>query len=993
MQIVCCGILSVLAIAAQDAMSLGGAAAIRAPEPNGVMLGETLRPLIVADWEDRDARFGSALPTGTSTEEVASATITAAEDAAGGCDGIKNGKLGFHTASLELDPWWQVDLGREYLLDRIVVYNRTDGNTAARTRHLQILIARDTPEPAFERIYAHDGGVFHGAAGGPPLVVSLASRKLRARLVRLQVPGRCSFALDEVEVFAIDRPDVNVALGRPADQKSTSRYSARSPGRAATPAHNSTPDPLPRTSLPRFSLQHSQWVLEQADGLVTRLKAEADPKRLGPLEQQLVAMRGRLQELQHLAPPEPVRREFYLNARWLARRVAFCNPQLNFDRLLFIKRPLPGGLYHMVHQFYGFCATPGGGLFVLSQPFLENPALSDVLSHARVARGRLEGQSLVNGAFLAPDLSPDGRQVLFAYSECRARGVEWSPSASFHIFQANLDGTALTQLTDGPWNDFDPCYLPDGRIAFVSERRGGYLRCGGSAPPYDSPTYTLHSMASDGSDVTCLSFHETQEWQPSVAHDGRLVYTRWDYVDRDTNIAHHIWTCYPDGRDPRSFHGNYPVRRESRPWMEMDIRAVPGSPCFVATAAAHHGHAFGSLVLIDPRLPDDNAMSQLRRLTPDVPFPESEGGKAAIRSRMAYGTAWPLSEDDFLCAYDAAATNHGIYWIDRFGNRELLYRDPRVPCLSPIPMRPRPLPPPVPTPENQTLAPLDGRPQATVAVMNVYDSDFGWPPGSKIAALRIIQLLPKTTPPANQPRIGIGNQTNARAVLGTVPVESDGSAFFAMPPGKTFYLQAIDEEGCAVQSMRSATYLHPGEHLSCRGCHESKYAARGGSQPVPLALRRAPSPIDPDVDGSNPFNYVRLVQPVWDRHCVECHRKQKTLDLSGSLTETHGWSQSYLQLAPRYAFYFDVNNGSINRSVHGGSRTVVGKFGARASQLMEYLDARHYGVSLSPEERYRVTLWLDCNSEFYGSYEQTRNHGPLSASAHGSAERSWRGLQ
>ena len=120
-----------------------------------------------------------------------------------------------------------------------------------------------------------------------------------------------------------------------------------------------------------------------------------------------------------------------------------------------------------------------------------------------------------------------------------------------------------------------------------------------------------------------------------------LVYTRWDYVDRDTNIAHHIWTCFPDGRDPRSFHGNYPERRESRPWMEMDIRAIPGSHKFVATAGAHHGHAFGSLVLIDPRRADDGAMSQLERLTPEVPFPEAEGQA----DRRAHGLRHALAAE------------------------------------------------------------------------------------------------------------------------------------------------------------------------------------------------------------------------------------------------------------------------------------------------------------------------------------------------------------
>ena len=127
--------------------------------------------------------------------------------------------------------------------------------------------------------------------------------------------------------------------------------------------------------------------------------------------------------------------------------------------------------------------------------------------------------------------------------------------------------------------------------------------------------------------------------------------------------------------------------------------------------------------------------------------------------------------------------------------------------------------------------------------------------------------------------------------------------------------------------------------------------------------------IQPDVDGSNPFNYVRLVQPALDRNCVACHRREKSIDLTGVVEGKHGWSRSYANLAGEYGFYFHSTNGSINSGVHGGSRTVPGKFGALASGLLEYLDERHYGVSLSQQDFHRVTLWLDCNSEFLGAYE------------------------
>ena len=711
---------------------------------------------------------------------------------------------------------------------------------------------------------------------------------------------------------------------------------------------------------PGFALEDTAAVLLRTRNLVDRLSPTLPDGVLDGLAARLPDLERRLEMLAANAP-ETDRKDLYFSARRLLRQAAFANPLLDFDRLLFIERYHAVGVFHMCDQYYGFNATPGGGLFVLEHPFGGEPRLANLLEGTVVQEGRLAGQTLEGGAFLSPELSFDGKTILFAYTQAKGKDLEWTPESSWHIFKVDADGSNLVQLTDGPWNDFDPCFLPNGRIVFVSERRGGYLRCGRHCP-----TYTLYSMDSDGGNIACFSFHETHEWHPSVNNDGMLVYTRWDYVDRDTNVAHHIWTSYPDGRDPRSFHGNYPARREGRPWMEMSIRAIPNSRRYVATAAAHHGHAFGSLVMIDPRKQDDGAMGQLTRLTPEVPFPEAERNIRPIAECMVYGTPWPLSEDDYLCAYAADARHHGIYWIDRFGNRELLYRDSTVPAMSPIPLRPRPAPPVIPS----GIEP--GRPEhtGTVAVMNIYDSDFTWPEDVKVTALRVIQVLPKTTPPPNEPRIGVAEQSNARAILGTVPVEPDGSVHFDAPAGKLLYFQALDEEGMAVQSMRSGAYLHPGEQLTCMGCHESKRQAFTPPAQPPLALRRAPSAITPEIEGTNPFSFVRLVQPVLDRHCVECHQKEDALNLAGAIAE-NGWTQSYANLAKDYGFYFNVRNGSINDGVHGGVRSEAGAFGARASKLLPYLEKGHYGVDMTAEDRHRITLWLDANSEFYGAYEST----------------------
>ena len=940
-------------------------------------VGASMQDLVEADWVEQDRQVTRELAEARAERQdgpcrVNARGVTTNQDAAGGCDGVKSGYWGFHTASSQQDPWWQVDLGATHRLDRVVVYNRTDRGTSRRSLRLCVLVAGEGDRPAFKEVHRHDGKPFGGVKEGKPLVVKLSDKNVTARVVRLAVPGRCSFALDEIKVYATDAPGKNIALGRPAGQKSVGPYSfARK--MSAKDCERSMRDPASLPDLPmraEFTLAHTRHVVGKGRKLAKRLQSDATASRLKPLLARLDRIDKRLVELKSAERvPEADRRRIYLDARRVVRRIAFSNPLLDFDKILFVKRHDPRGVYHMCDQYYGFNAIPGGGLFVLSDPFTDSPKVTDLLADAVVQKGRLKGRKLTPGAFVSPELSFDGKTILFAYTEAKGKDLEWTPRSCYHVFRVNVDGTGLVQLTEGAWNDFDPCFLPNGRVVFVSERRGGYLRCGRHCP-----TYTMFSMADDGSDIAYFSFHETHEWHPSVNHDGMIVYTRWDYVDRDTNVAHHIWTCYPDGRDPRSFHGNYPTRRESRPWMEMSIRAIPRSLKYVATAAAHHGHAFGSLVVIDPTVDDDGAVSQLARLTPEVPFPEAEGGKRLIRKYMIYGTPWPLSEDDYLCVYDAAAKNHGIYWIDRFGNRELVYRDPSIACLSPIPLRPRPCPPVVPDRTSGRVAaarPGSGDGRATIAVMNVYESDFDWPAGTEITALRIIQALPKTTAPPNQPRIGIADQTNARSVLGTVPVERDGSVYFEAPVGKLIYFQALDAKGLAVQSMRSGTYVHPGERMTCQGCHERK--RRGVIRPdgVPTAMQRPPSKIRPDVEGSNPFSYVRLVQPVLDRHCVSCHREKKALDLTSAIEKKYGWTRSYVNLAGKYGFYFHVRNGSIKTGVHGGARTIAGKFGARAAKLLEYMDERHHGVKLSAEDYHRLTLWLDCNSEFYGSYENT----------------------
>lgn len=686
------------------------------------------------------------------------------------------------------------------------------------------------------------------------------------------------------------------------------------------------------------------------------------------------------------------RKALFLSIAELRRRIAFSNPLLNFNKLLFVKSYL--GASHCCDQFFGNTTRPGGSVYILDDPFGPKPVLRDILVGSPVSNGRLQGKTLSGGSFRAPELSYDGKQILFAATQCGRGGRSWSPETVYHVFKIGLDGSALTQVTDGSWNDFDPCVLPSGRVAFISERRGGFGRC----HPRPVPTYTLHSMNPDGSDIVALSFHETNEWNPSVNHDGMIVYTRWDYIDRGDCIAHHPWITYADGRDPRALQGNYPINRRARPDAEMDVRAIPNSPLYVATAAPHHGQSFGSLVILDPRIEDDGAMAPLKRLTPDNKFPEVEGGQ------KMYGTAWPLNENYFLCAYAppnattianvrGSGRYHGIYLVDSFGNKELIHEDPAINCMSPIPVAPRECPPVIP---HATAVGVPGGPAksaggavpttATVLCVNVYNSRKEWPTGTKIKEIRLIQVYPKATAPVNNPDIGIGSESLARNVLGTAPVFPDGSVQITIPAGKPFYMQALDENGCAIQSMQSATYVHPGERLTCQGCHENTHGSPNAPARPPMALQTAAVALSPEVEGSSPISFPRLVQPVLDRQCVICHTKNKgkAPDLSGAPAKwsrpgygggNKTWSASYIALTtgtysegvPIKGFAFAFSARPPDRTP---TQTIPGAFGARASKLYQMLCKGHHDVKLSSEEMRRITTWLDCNSVFFSSHNE-----------------------
>jgi len=458
-----------------------------------------------------------------------------------------------------------------------------------------------------------------------------------------------------------------------------------------------------------------------------------------------------------------------------------------------------------------------------------------------------------------------------------------------------------------------------------------------------------------------------------------VIYTRWDYVDRSAVFYQQLWSVRPDGTNVRIFYGN----NTFNPVGIWEARPVPGSRRVMATAGAHHAMTAGSIILLDVNRGVDGP-GPVTRLTPDALFPESEApvghwstgalGKRRIPPEArrwpghCYRSAYPLSEDFFLAAYsfDAligeprpnAVNMFGIYLVDRFGNKELLYRDLNIASLWPVPLRRRPRCETVPS------VVRDGSlGTGTFFLQNVYRS---WPPLPKepIKQIRIVQILPKTTPNIDQPPVGAPRAAPGKQVLGTVPVEPDGSAHFRAPAGVPLAFQALDARGRAVQIMRSLTYLQPGETVSCIGCHEYRTMA----PPVgrkPRALRREPSTIAPGPDGSNPLSYPLLVQPVLDKHCVRCHNRKKPEGKVVLTGEPQGrYTVSYNALVTRVSYSSWLRPGNIE------GLTRPGFYGARGSGgLMKTLQKDHYRVKLSADDLSRMVTWMDANALFYGTFD------------------------
>ena len=878
------------------------------------------------------------------------------QDAAGGCDGVINGTWGFHT-NLDDKPWWQVDLQHEFSLEKVVIHNTGHGGEWKRILGFSLLLSVDGK--SWTEAFCHDGKAFQDPE--QPIVLPLEGTA--ARFVKIQLPGRQHLLLEEVEVYPVGKTE-NVALKKPANQSSASKWSVLD-------FNPWSSDPTPQVPI----VYPVAKIVQQGLKLAADLSARGVD--VGPHAATLKKIGRRLEDCT-AETPEVVRRDLYLEAQWAVRKLALSNPLLDFENLLFVKRA-PNLLLCHCDEYLSWWSRPGGELCILKGLAGAEPRLKS-----------LSGDLLPVGDVIRPDVSYDGTKVLF--SHCRHYPDLWKKEnkldkatipedAFYHLYEMNLDGTGLRRLTRGKYDDFDGRYLPDGRIVFLSTRRGQFIQCGmdsaqATVATEDLPdsfvrcggnayrpvsVHTLHVMDADGQKMHAISPFESFEWNPSVTSDGRILYARWDYVDRHRMWHMGLWSTLPDGTSARAVFGNF----TAGPYSFLEARSVPQSQKIIFTASAHHSHAGGSLVLLDAREGVDGR-PPMTRLTPEVAFPEIEGW-----SDCYFANPYPLCEQHYLVTFSPVRlakhafakdgspvpgpiNSLGVYLFDSFGNLNLLYRDPDLSSMCPLPIRPRRRPAVVASDVPWGEGVGEGR----VLLADVYRGDLrGFPKGS-VRKLRIVGVPPKLDPRMNYPSLGVTRDDPGKFVLGTVPVEEDGSAFFRVPAGVPFFVQALDDREMALQTMRSLTYVQPGQTYSCVGCHEHRRSAPPDVRP--MAAFREPSSITVGPEGTWPLDYQTLVQPVLDRRCVKCHQP------GGEAPETNlAPEESYAALM---AYGGDRSLGTHVQARYDARRSAAGQCAAMASPLTKLLSGDHYGVKLTPAEFERLIIWMDTYGQRSGSH-------------------------
>ena len=562
-----------------------------------------------------------------------------------------------------------------------------------------------------------------------------------------------------------------------------------------------------------------------------------------------------------------------------------------------------------------------------------------------------------------PEVDYDGNRIVFSMRAGKTDG--------YHIYTVNADGSGLKQLTRAQGvSDIDPVWLPDGDILFGATREPKYCMCNRHI------MCNLYRMKADGANIHQIGKSTLFEGHPTVLSDGRILYDRWEYVDRDFGDAQGLWVCNPDGTRHAVYWGN----NTTSPGGVINAREIPGSGSqVIALLGSCHDKAWGALGIIDRSRGVDGPEPVLRTWPADYRGNIHAGGKEDFDSTRSlpvkYADPCPIDDAHFIATRtNGRAGEMALVYLDLHGN-EVVFHEEAPGCHSPVLLRASKKPA-VPSEQRNFDAPdAPGR----FYVQNVYIGTHmqGVKPGS-VKALRIVESPEKRTWIRGRGWFGHGEEACAmnwhsfenKRILGTVPVEEDGSAYFEVPGNTYVYFQALDAEGKMVQSMRSGAYLQPGELYGCVGCHENRVGDVPKTEKQPLAMRRAPSKLDGaynlrGLEKSTPphlYSFQKEVQPIFTAKCASCHdygtKAGAKLNLSGDLgayfctSYVDLWSQGYVTC------------------IGGGPAEIQPAYswGAHASKLTKKLYG-HAKVQLTDDERDRLITWMDVNAPYWPCYE------------------------
>jgi hypothetical protein len=696
---------------------------------------------------------------------------------------------------------------------------------------------------------------------------------------------------------------------------------------------------------------------------------------------------------------------------------------LGFEEIVFVKRKPYSSDHYYTDINNGTSPDrflPGNGIYIYN---LRTRSERAVVTAAGLPGGK--------GFIGKISLSFDGKKVLLDFRQ--------DPGAGFRIWEVHTDGTGLRQVSFPPkdeaekvarwasgWHtdDIHPCYLPDGKIVFSSTRNEHTVLCGGSS---HLVAPGLHRMDADGTHVEQLTRSPVSEFCPVVLDDGRVMYHRWEYIDRGARVSKTVWSMNPDGARPQELYG----LADDDTTIYMYPQPLPGSNHrFVCVGTCHfpQGGSFGAVLLVDfgmgirTRGPDPNEAGfvpgddryPVVNITPQVFIPRrSEPGWCFLtkdgryvydgegRSGHLYTHPYPVSDREFLVSckanpadhYKEVANAYSLYLVDTKGRHRLVHADPGLSCWHPLPLVARPVPPQLKTVREPQYA---AGSQARCIVANVYQGMEGVKPG-QVKWLRINEALPRywSTGRRWDPSLSSSSWKAAlwpRVQWGVVPVEPDGSAHFVVPANRSIFFQALDANFREIQRERTYVNYAPGEVRSCTGCHgQSNRTVSPQTSAMPLALARPPStpqpqPCDLQANGGDGragqvIHYPTDIQPILNAKCVSCHGAKEPaggLKLTGEITLYY--STSYEELAtkelagpiiPEFTSFRQGDRGNYN-----GAYLPPRSLGCPTSTLIELLtnpanpkNAKDdHSKMLSERELMIVSRWVDSNYQFYGSY-------------------------